>query len=286
MPMDLFDHQVLIGLAQAAAAIVVCLGVVTLCRLFNVRVGRETSLSLIRGLVQMSVVGLILGLILKGNLLIGAIILLCMIVAAAITASRRFSELPYAFEISLYSIGAGGIVAVAVMLLTKSLDTNVTVLVPVGSMIIANSMNASAQAMERFKSDVFAHIGQIEAALSLGATPSASVSPYVQSAVYASMLPRLDMLKSLGLVWIPGVMAGMMVSGASPLYAGIYQFVIVAMILVASGISGMGVIALMQRHAFSSAGQLLLRPSTVKAAKTPSALTRIFHLRTAPPKQL
>jgi hypothetical protein len=38
------------------------------------------------------------------------------------------------------------------------------------------------------------------------------------------------MLKSLGLAWIPGVMAGMMVSGASPVYAGIYQFIIVAMI--------------------------------------------------------
>jgi multidrug efflux pump subunit AcrB len=28
------------------------------------------------------------------------------------------------------------------------------------------------------------------------------------------------MLKSLGFVWIPGVMAGMLVSGASPVYAG------------------------------------------------------------------
>ena len=39
------------------------------------------------------------------------------------------------------------------------------------------------------------------------------------------------MLKSLGLVWIPGVMAGMMVSGANPLYAGLFQFVVVAMII-------------------------------------------------------
>jgi hypothetical protein len=64
-------------------------------------------------------------------------------------------------------------------------------------------------------------------------------SLYVRSAVYASLLPRLDMLKSLGLVWIPGVMAGMMVSGASPIYAGIYQFIIVAMILAASGLAGL-----------------------------------------------
>jgi len=66
------------------------------------------------------------------------------------------------------------------------------------------------------------HVGQIEAGLSLGAEPAVTVAPYLQSAVYASLLPRLDMLKSLGLVWIPGVMAGMMISGASPVYAAVY----------------------------------------------------------------
>jgi len=89
--------------------------------------------------------------------------------------------------------------------------------------------------------------------------PAVTVAPYVQSAVYASLLPRLDMLKSLGLVWIPGVMAGMMVSGASPVYAGIYQFVIVAMILAASGIAGLIVTLLMRTRTFSTAAQLTLR---------------------------
>src|SRR5437868_1170671 len=134
------------------------------------------------------------------------------------------------------------------------------VLVPVGSMIIANAMNACAQSVERFKSDVTAHVGQIEAGLALGADTRVTVAPYVQSGVYASLLPRLDMLKSLGLVWIPGVMAGMMVSGASPVYAGIYQFIIVAMILAASGIAGLIVTLLLRARAFSAAAQLTLRP--------------------------
>ena len=73
-----------------------------------------------------------------------------------------------------------------------------------------------------------------------------TVSPFVQSAVYASLLPRLDMLKSLGWVWIPGVMAGMVVSGASAVYAGIDQFIIVAMILSASGIAGLVVTVLLR----------------------------------------
>jgi len=87
-----------------------------------------------------------------------------------------------------------------------------------------------------------------------------TVAPYVRSAVYASLLPRLDMLKSLGLVWIPGVMAGMMVSGANPIYAGIYQFIIVAMILAASGLAGLVATLLTRTRAFSPDAQLTLRP--------------------------
>src|SRR5262249_11873793 len=100
----------------------------------------------------------------------------------------------------------------------------------------------------------------IEAGLALGAAPAVTVSPYVQSAVYASLLPRLDMLKSLGFVWIPGVMAGMLVSGASPVYAGIFQFIIVTMILAASGIAGLVATLMMRTRAFSNADQLVLRP--------------------------
>ena len=145
------------------------------------------------------------------------------------------------------------------MLATGVLQTSITMLVPVGSMIIANAMNACAQAAERFRADVTAHVGQVEAGLALGADPAVTVAPFVQSAVYASLLPRLDMLKSLGLVWIPGVMAGMMVSGANPVYAGIYQFVIVVMILTASGIAGLVMTLLMRGRAFSPAAQLTLR---------------------------
>src|SRR5205085_5488293 len=136
--------------------------------------------------------------------------------------------------------------------------------------IIANAMNACAQALERFRADVLAHVGQIETGLSLGADPATTVAPYVQSAVYASLLPRLDMLKSLGLVWIPGVMAGMLLSGASPIYAGIYQFVVVAMILAASGLTGLVATILIRTRAFSPAEQLVLRPG---AAPRPALAT-------------
>jgi ABC-type iron transport system FetAB permease component len=51
----------------------------------------------------------------------------------------------------------------------------------------------------------------------------------------------------------------MMVSGASPVYARLCQFIVAAMILSASGITGMVTILLMRRRTFSSAAQLIPR---------------------------
>ena len=252
--------EIAVGMAQAAGAIALCLAVVFLCRWFAVHVEREAAISMARGLVQMVCVGIVLALMLHGHLLVGVLILLMMTVAAAMTASRRAQETRGAVLVSFYAIALGAGVVIAAMLATDTLRADIATLVPVGSMIIANAMNACAQAAERFRADVTEHVGQIEAGLALGADPAVTVAPYVQNAVYASLLPRLDMLKSLGLVWIPGVMAGMMLSGASPVYAGIYQFIIVAMILAASGIAGLAVTLLIRMRAFSSAAQLTLRP--------------------------
>jgi putative ABC transport system permease protein len=251
--------QLAVGVGQAAGAIALCLAVVALCRRFTVHVEREAAISIVRGLVQMVTVGLLLALLLHGDLPIGALILLLMTVAAAVTASRRLKGIASPVLLSFWAIFSGSAVVIAAMLAMGTLKADIAILVPVGSMIIANAMNACAQAAERFKADVTANVGQVETALALGAAPDATVAPYVQSAVYASLLPRFDMLKSLGLVWIPGVMAGMMVSGTNPVYAGIYQFIIVAMILAASGITGMVAVLLMRRRAFSPAAQLILR---------------------------
>jgi putative ABC transport system permease protein len=255
--MNSMGSDVLMGLAQAAGGITLCLVVVALCRWFSVHVEREAAISIARGLVH---VGIVLAVLLHGDLLIGAMILLLMTFAAAVTASRRLKDIKGSVLISFLAIAAGGGIVIAGMLATGALRPEIWMLVPVGSMILANAMNACAQAAERFRADVTSQVGQIEAGLALGADPSVTVAPYVQSAVYASLLPRLDMLKSLGLVWIPGVMAGMMVSGASPVYAGIYQFIIVAMILAASGIAGLVVTLLMRKRVFSKAAQLTLRP--------------------------
>lgn len=266
--------DVLTGLAQAGGAIALCAAVVALCRWQSVHVEREAVVAMARGLVQMVLVGLVLALLLHGRLLIGCLILFLMAIAAAMTAAQRLKGMAGTLPLCLWSITAGAGTVIAVMLATRSLQPDISMLVPVGSMIIANAMNACAQAIERLRAEVLAHVGQIEAGLSLGAEPAVTVAPYLQSAVYASLLPRLDMMKSLGLVWIPGVMAGMVVSGISPVYAGIYQFIIVAMILAASGITGLVATVLMRSRAFSAAAQLTIRSAETMASSRASGQAR------------
>ena len=248
------------GLTQAAGAIVLCLVVVLACRRFAVHVEREAAVSIARGLVQMVLVGVVLALLLHGSLLVGILILLVMTAAAAVTAARRARDIDGATLLSFYAIVAGSGVVIAGMLAigyaaNQRCDT------------CARRQHDHCQCHECLRAGCRTLPGRCHRArwpsggrLALGADPAVTVGPYVKSAVYASLLPRLDMLKSLGLVWIPGVMAGMMVSGANPVYAGIYQFIIVAMILTASGIAGLVMTLLMRARAFSPAAQLTLRP--------------------------
>jgi len=77
-------------------------------------------------------------------------------------------------------------------------------------------------ALNWFRSDVLAHVGEIETAQALGADPSRSVGDYVQASFEASLIPAIDSLRSLGIVWIPGLMAGMLLSGSRAIYAAIY----------------------------------------------------------------
>ena len=54
------NSDIVMGMAQAAGAIVLCAAVVLVCRRFAVHVERETAISVARGLVQMVLVGMVL----------------------------------------------------------------------------------------------------------------------------------------------------------------------------------------------------------------------------------
>jgi putative ABC transport system permease protein len=256
----LFPSELQLGLAQAALAALAALLVVMAARRRRIHLEKELMIAMGRGVVQIVAVGSILLLLLRAPDWTGVLLLVSMIVAAGATSARRAKGMPEVFRISTYSIACGAGSVIALMTWLGVIDTTITTLVPVGSMLIANAMNTNSLALNRFRSEVLAHMGEIETALALGADSKSSVAPYVQISFEASLIPAIDSLRSLGIVWIPGLMAGMLLSGTRPVYAAIYQFVVLAMIFAASGLTSLVSTLLMRSRVMSPAEQLVLRP--------------------------
>jgi putative ABC transport system permease protein len=255
-----FNDPFALRIAQAVGAALFALIIAFLARGRGIHMERETAIALVRGFVQIIIVGYVLTFILGGEQWLSSIVLLGMMVTGAVIASRRTRQIPGVLQVTLTAILLGAGVVMGVMLLLGFLDTDPASLIPVGSMIIANAMNTSALALDRFRAEVEAHTGQIEAGLALGASSNIVIAPYVQAAVEASVIPSVNNLRSLGIVWIPGLMAGMVLAGSDPLEAAIYQFVVIAMIFATSGTTSILCTLLVRSHVFSPNEQLTLRP--------------------------
>jgi len=253
-------NQLYLGLEQALIAAAAAMLVVLLARKRGIHLEREALIAMVRGLVQIVAVGSVLLLLLRAPRWTSGFLLAAMMIAAGATSARRAKGMPGAFRISAWSIAFGAGSVIALMTWLGVIDTAITSLVPVGSVLIANAMNTNGLALNRFRADVLAHVGEIETALALGADARNSVSPYVQASFEASLIPAMDSIRSLGIVWIPGLMAGMLLSGARPVYAAIYQFVVLAMIFAASGLTSLVSTLLIRDRIFTAAQQLSLQP--------------------------
>ena len=198
-----FTTPLQLGLAQALAAATVAYVVVLLARRRKIHMESEAAIAMVRGLVQIIAVGSVLVILLRAPRWTGAFLLAAMIVAAGATSAMRAKGVPVSFRVATYSIACGAGSVIAIMTWLGVIDTAITALIPVGSMLIANAMNTNGLALNRFRSDVLAHTGEIETALALGADPRQSVAPYVQASFEASLIPAIDSLRSLGVVWIP-----------------------------------------------------------------------------------
>lgn len=258
---SLFHSQVALGLAQAAIAALLALLVVFLARRRNIHLESDAAVALVRGIVQIVIMGSLLVLLLKAPRWSSVFLLAGMIVAAGSISAKRAKNVPGAQKVSTYSIAAGAGLVTAVMTWAGVIDTAITSLIPVGSMIIANAMNTNGLALNRFRSEVLAHSGEIETALALGAAPEKTIASYTEASIHSSLIPAIDNLRSLGIVWIPGLMTGMLISGVDPLYAAIYQFVVIAMILASSGLTSLLSTTMIRAYVFSPAEQLLLKES-------------------------
>ncbi|MFB6279292.1 MAG: ABC transporter permease [Salinibacter sp.] len=250
------DPVVWTGLAQVGAATVPAALVVLLSRQRGLRLESELSVAFARGFVQIVAVGLVIGVLLAVPVAWSVLILFGMVGGATWISRQRGEGLPGVTQVSFLAITAGAGLVIVTMTGAGAIEPTVRSLVPVGSLVIANAMKINGLALNRLKDELRDKRDEIEVGLALGGPPGAVLARHLRTSVQASLIPVVDSLKSLGWVWIPGVMAGMILGGANPVYAALYQFVIMAMIFAAGGLTSMLTSLLMSRRVVTEAEQL------------------------------
>jgi len=94
--------------------------------------------------------------------------------------------------------------------------------IPLAGMVFANSMNTISLALERLGSELNNKVEYIQAR---------------NTAFHASLIPMVNTMFAVGIVSLPGMMTGQVLSGISPLIAVRYQILVMCMIFAACALS-------------------------------------------------
>ena len=198
--------------------------------------GGNAFYALARMLIQLLLIGYVLTYIFEAENALIVIGVLCVMLLVSSWISMRPLQRKgrLAFAKILISISIGGLFTLA--LVTQAvLDLNPwfepQYMIPLAGMIFANSMNTVSLAAERFDSE-------------------RSSNGYRESrriALRACMIPVINSLFAVGLVSLPGMMTGQILSGVSPLIAARYQIVVMCMIFGSAGISAVCYLLLIER---------------------------------------
>jgi putative ABC transport system permease protein len=107
------------------------------------------------------------------------------------------------------------------------------VMIPLAGMIFSASMTNISLALERLQSELQSG-EELQAAR--------------DTAFRTSMFPVINSLLAVGLIVLPGMMTGQILSGVSPLIAVRYQIIVMCMIFGAAGISSVCFLWFAQRR--------------------------------------
>ncbi|NTW83960.1 MAG: iron export ABC transporter permease subunit FetB [Chlorobiaceae bacterium] len=130
--------------------------------------------------------------------------------------------------------------------------------IPTGGMVIGNSMSAISIALERLFRDMRQQRDVVEMKLSLGANYREASDDLFRNAVKAGMIPSINAMMGVGLVFIPGMMSGQVLAGTDPLIAVRYQIVVMFMLVGSTAVTSLVVMLIVRKRCFGSGEEILL----------------------------
>ena len=188
---------------------------------------RTAVYAVARMLIQLMLIGYVLVYIFEADQpgIIIAVLLFMLAVSSWIAIRPLQNKQPHSYLNALCAISVGGILTLALVsqvVLSIQPWFSPHYMVPLAGMIFSGSMNTVSLAGERLQSEIDRGTSYLEAR---------------RIALQASLIPITNSLFAVGLVSLPGMMTGQILSGVSPLVAAKYQIVVMTMLFGTSGIS-------------------------------------------------
>jgi len=190
-----------------------------------------------RMLGQLLLVGYVLTFVFTTDqpLIVLAVFVLMMGAAAWIAMRPISKKGPRRYLIVLTAVGVNGVamlalVTQAVLDLPRWFEPRFVI--PLAGMIFANTMNTVSLAAERYESERRHH----------ESWPSAR-----RAAFEASLIPQINALFAVGLVSLPGMMTGQILSGVEPMVAVRYQIMVMCMVFGSGGLGAATYLELLHR---------------------------------------
>ena len=216
-----------IPLHQLAIAFVPALVVIGLLYKWSLGAGNAVY-ALLRMLIQLLLIGYVLSYIFatKSQWVVLGILLIMVCVATWISLRTVSSERRRALYIhaALASVVGGGVTLFLITEMVLEIDPwyQPNQVIPLAGMIFANAMNSVSLGIERMETEIQRGASYLEAR---------------NAAFNTAMIPVVNSLFAVGVVSLPGMMTGQILSGVSPLIAVRYQIMVMCMVFGSAGIT-------------------------------------------------
>lgn len=128
-------------------------------------------------------------------------------------------------------------------------------LIPVLGMVLGNTLTGISLGLNRLQDELATRRDLVEVKLALGATRWEAAAEPMRQALRTAMTPMINSMMVTGIVSLPGMMTGQLLSGISPLDAVKYQIVILFLIASGTALGAVGVVLLSYRRLFNARHQ-------------------------------
>lgn len=130
--------------------------------------------------------------------------------------------------------------------------------IPLLGMMLGNTMTGVSLALDKLTTTAWQQRSIIEARLILGQDWRTAIGDITRDSVRIGMIPMINAMAAAGLVSLPGMMTGQILSGTDPVEAVKYQILIMFLITAGTGFSAMLATWIGARHLFDDRQRLRL----------------------------